>query len=132
MRTGRMGNTGGKGGRPKDPETSPVIQIKNKYGDDLCNYLLYWHEKHGFPDGRSLSQTQLKKIRENLEEKKQVLMKWEKVKCKDIQEIDTMDGYLKLLEAECEKRDRHACQQVLTSLKVGKNKKDSNKDTETW
>ncbi|XP_024137448.1 uncharacterized protein LOC112152231 [Oryzias melastigma] len=103
--------------------SSLVTFMKAKHGVECCEFVDYWCQKHGFPEGGSLSKCQLEKLRKNLTEERRMLYERKRVKTKAIKRMDDMNECLKVWEAECEKRERQKACRSLTALKI-ENKKE--------
>ncbi|XP_036073289.1 uncharacterized protein LOC118600247 [Oryzias melastigma] len=116
-----MGNANEKQSGGSD--SSLVTFMKAKHGVECCEFLGYWCQKHGFPEGGSLSKCKLEKLRKNLTEERRMMNERKRVKTKDFKRLDDMNECLKVWEAECEKRERQKACRALTALKI-ENKKE--------
>ncbi|XP_036070524.1 uncharacterized protein LOC118599472 [Oryzias melastigma] len=95
-----------------------MMFMKEKYGSECCDFVNYWSKEYGFPEGGSLSKSQLQKLRENLGEKKKEMCKKKKIKTHDVQLMDNMNECLEKWETESERREKQQMRKAMTALKI--------------
>lgn len=118
-----MGNENVKMKDP--PEDSPIVAyMKTHYGDGSCEFIEYWCENCGFPEGGSLSRNQLKQLRDRLEKERKGMYKKRKVKTSKVEMMERMENCLNMWETESDRRERLELQSAMTALKVSGKKKE--------
>lgn len=121
-----MGNKSGKS--PPPPEGHIVDVMTNKYSPNAVKFLNDWSHKHGFPNGGSFSQSELRRLREKLEKEKDELKKKKRVKTSAWREADEQRECLEMWEREAEARARKQLQGQMVKMSVNEDKNVNKKE----
>ena len=120
-----MGNDNGKS---QCPPKGPIVDVMtNKYSPNAVKFLNDWSHKHGFPEGGSFSQSEIRRLGEKLEKEEDELKKKKKVKTSAWREADEQRKCLEMWEREAEARARKQLQGQMVKISVNEDKNVSEK-----